>query len=77
MRDCLVYEDKNDFDAQVIAVEVLPHDNTGIADMEAAFKAELVEINRKLPRYMQIDKFTIRTTDFARSVSMKIIRKAK
>lgn len=77
VRDCLVYEDKNDFGTQVIAVEVLPHENTGIIDMEAAFKTELVEINRKLPRYMQIDKFTIRTTDFARSGSMKIIRKAK
>jgi len=77
VRDCLVYEDKNDFGAQVIAVEVLPHENTGIADMEAAFKAALTELNRKLPRYMQIDKFTIRTTDFARSGSMKIIRKAK
>ena len=77
VRDCLIYEDKNDFGAQVIAVEVLPHENTGIADMEAAFKAALNEINRKLPRYMQIDKFTIRTTDFARSGSMKIIRKAK
>ena len=77
VRDCLVYEDKNDFGAQVIAVEVLPHENAGISDMEAAFKAALVEINRKLPRYMQIDKVTIRTTDFARSGSMKIIRKAK
>jgi len=77
VRDCLVYEDKNDFGAQVIAVEVLPHENTGISDVEAAFKAALVEINRKLPRYMQIDKVAIRTTDFARSGSMKIIRKAK
>ncbi|HOP10980.1 MAG TPA: class I adenylate-forming enzyme family protein [Oscillospiraceae bacterium] len=81
VRDCLVYEDKNDFGAQVIAVEVLPHENIGtadgIADMETAFKAALVEINRNLPRYMQIDKFTIRTTDFQRSGSMKIIRKAK
>lgn len=81
VRDCLVYEDTNDFGAQVIAVEVLPHENIGAADgipdMEAAFKAALVEINRKLPRYMQIDKFTIRTTDFARSGSMKIIRKVK
>ena len=79
IKDCLIYADKNKFDHEVIAVEILP-------DMKAFEAAEIIDVNytiekiiedtnKELPSYKQIKKFTIRQEDFERSPSMNIIRK--
>ena len=77
VQDCLVYADKLD-GREVLAVEILPRAVTvaamEIADVEGYMKDRLKEINQKLPSFQRINKLVIRTSDFKRSPSMKIVR---
>ncbi|MBE5747822.1 MAG: acyl--CoA ligase [Clostridiales bacterium] len=73
VQDCLVYETDG-----VLAVEILPRmavvKALAIEDVEGHFKAKVNEINETLPAFMRVNKVIIRTTDFVRSPSMKIVR---
>jgi long-chain acyl-CoA synthetase len=73
VQDCLVYESDG-----VLAVEILPRmavvKALAIEDVEGHFKAKINEINETLPAFMRVNKVIIRTTDFVRSPSMKIVR---
>lgn len=76
--DCLVYAD-NSGEGEVLAIEILPRTaviaQKGIEDVTACMNAIVAEVNAQLPSYMRISKVVIRDTDFARSPSMKILRK--
>jgi long-chain acyl-CoA synthetase len=73
VQDCLVYEENN-----VLTVEILPRMTVvkalGIEDVEGHLKKCINEINDTLPSFMRVNKVVIRTTDFVRSPSMKIVR---
>lgn len=77
VQDCLVYSEKID-NREILTVEILPRATAikalEISDIEAYMKEKLVEINEKLPSYERINKVIIRTNDFKRSPSMKILR---
>ncbi len=77
VQDCLVYAEKLD-SREVLTVEILPRAVTvaalGITDIEAYMKERLTEINEKLLPFQRISKLVIRTSDFKRSPSMKIVR---
>lgn len=81
IQDSLVYDDVNEFGNEIIVCEVLPN-KTVIAAMklekpEVAIQEAIQKVNQKLPSYAQMKKIIIRTEDFVRSPSMKIIRPKK
>ena len=47
------------------------------AERGAFITGKLEEINKTLPGYMQVAKIIIRTSDFERTPSMKIVRYKK
>ena len=71
--DCLVYEEND-----LLILEVLPH--TPIIktledeEKKAAYIAELEQVNNTLLPFQRVSKIILRTQDFARTPSMKIIR---
>ena len=73
VQDCLVYESEG-----VLTIEILPRMTVvkaqGIEDLEGHFKEKVNEINATLPSFMRVNKLVVRTTDFVRSPSMKIVR---
>ena len=73
VQDCLVYESEG-----VLVLEVLPRMTVlkalGVEDIEGYLKAQLNEVNDSLPSFARVNKMIIRTTDFVRSPSMKIVR---
>lgn len=77
IKDCLVKEDVVNGE-HVIAIEILPQMAAlqGLSQEEIVKKMnEVVEkINDTLPSYSRIMKVTVRTEDFKRSGSMKILR---
>ena len=77
IQDCLVYADNTD-GREVLAIQILPRTVTvkamGIEDIEAHMKNKVAEVNEKLPAFERISKVIIRTSDFQRSPSMKILR---
>jgi long-chain acyl-CoA synthetase len=79
IKDSLVYGDKNESGNQVITAEILPNieyaKNVKISDITLAIHNIIDEINNHVPIYMGIHKIIIRTQDFERSSSKKIIRK--
>ena len=76
--DCLVKEDKIG-ERTVIAIDILPdYLVTGEMSDEAAssvFSEVVSKINKTLPDYKKVSKFTIRKEDFKRTNAMKIARK--
>ncbi|MBO5657102.1 MAG: hypothetical protein J6R94_02845, partial [Agathobacter sp.] len=71
--DCLIYEENDR-----LILEVLPHTPV-IKDLEdeekkAADIARLEQVNATLLPFQRVSKITLRTQDFARTPSMKIIR---
>ncbi len=76
--DCLVYADSTG-ECETLAIEILPRtailQQKGIEDVSSCMNAIVSEVNSKLPSYMRINKVVIRDSDFARSPSMKILRK--
>ena len=59
-------------------LEVLPRMTVlkalGVEDIEGYVKAQLNTVNETLPSFARVNKMIIRTTDFVRSPSMKIVR---
>ena len=83
IQDSLVTEDKNEFGAQILKVEVTLRELV-LAKLQlpkeevAKFVTDKVmEVNNKLLDYERVSKVVIRDTDFERSPAMKIIRPKK
>ncbi len=74
IQDSLVYLDKDN----LLTLEVLPRavvvNKLEVEDKNAFVKEKIQEVNAKLPSFMKITKIVIRTEDFKRSPSMKIVR---
>ena len=64
-----------------LALEVVPRATEiaklGEIDINAFLKSELEKINSKLPAFQRVNKITVRTSDFERTPSMKIVRYKK
>lgn len=77
VQDCLVYA-KNFDNREQLVVEVLPRAVTvkslAIENIEEYMKQQTAIINEKLLPYQKINKIIIRSSDFKRSPSMKILR---
>ena len=78
IQDCLVYS-RIENGRELLVLEVLPRPAV-IATVEESLRDSFIreqinEINAKLPSFKQVNKVVIRTTDFKRSPSMKILRK--
>ncbi len=78
IQDCLVY-DTTENGKQILALEVLPRQvvltKVDCADKQQYLLDKINEVNKTLPNFEKISKIIIRDTDFARSPSMKILRK--
>lgn len=77
VQDCLVYE-CSEKGKSFLTLEVLPRATVlkalAVEDTEAYVKEQINEVNKTLPSFKRINKIVIRTTDFVRSPSMKIVR---
>lgn len=75
IQDCLVYENTQNAG---LVLEVLPRAAVlkalQVEDTEGYLKEKINEVNAALPSIQRINKIVIRTTDFVRSPSMKIVR---
>lgn len=71
IQDCLVYEKDG-----CLTLEVLPRQSelTAVQDVESFIKAQVESVNKNLASHEKISNVVIRTTDFLRSPSMKILR---
>ena len=81
IQDAQVYEDVADDGSHFLALEVVPRApeiaKLGEIDINAFLKSELEKINSKLPAFQRVNKITVRTSDFERTPSMKIVRYKK
>ncbi len=78
IQDSLVTATTNEFGGEVLCCEVILRqsvvNNLNIENIEEYLKQEINKINQTLYDYERIKMIKIRTTDFNRSPSMKIIR---
>ena len=78
IQDCLVTH-KAEGGMDILTLEVLPRmanlKAKGVQDIGAYLTAEINEVNAKLPSHCRINNIVIRDKDFARSPSMKVLRK--
>ena len=78
IQDCLVTH-KAEGSIDILTLEVLPRmanlKAKGVQDIGAYLTAEIKEVNAKLPSHCRINNIVIRDKDFARSPSMKVLRK--
>ncbi len=78
VQDSQVFEDENEFGAQILALEVVlrPTVLTELSPEERKEYAmqELERVNKTLPSFQQVSRIVIRDTDFRRSPAMKIVR---
>ena len=81
IQDSLVTLETNEFGAEILQVEVILRPAVlgplGIEDVQGDVESLIREVNKTLFDYEQIQKVVIRTEDFKRSPSMKIIRPRK
>lgn len=70
-----VFEDENG----TLALEVVPRmtELQGIEDINAHILAELKKVNDTLPSFQRVQRMAVRTEDFQRTPSMKIVRYKK
>ena len=78
IQDCQVFEDLSESGAHILALEVVPRASE-LAGMEkdkvgAFITAELEKVNAALPSFERVNRIVIRTSDFERTPSMKIVR---
>ena len=76
-----MFEDINEQGKHILALEVVPR-QTEIAKLNLEnpneyIISELEKVNASLPSFERVSKITIRTTDFERTPSMKIVRYKK
>ena len=78
IQDSQVFEDRSELGAPILALEVVlrPTELAQLPEEERRAKAvaQLEEINRSLPGWMQVSKITVRDSDFKRTPAMKIVR---
>ena len=81
IQDSLVPLETNEFGAEILQAEVILRPAVlgpkGITDVQGYIEELISEVNKTLFDYEQIQKVVIRTEDFPRSPSMKIIRPRK
>ena len=81
IQDSQVFEDADESGKHFLALEVVPRATEiaklGEIDINAFLKSELEKINSKLPAFQRVNKITVRTSDFERTPSMKIVRYKK
>lgn len=81
IQDSQVFEDRDDKDNRFLALEVVPRAaevaKLGNIDVNAYIMEELQKINASLPSYERVSRIEIRTSDFERTPSMKIVRYKK
>lgn len=81
IQDSQVFEDVNDFGAHILALEVVPRatELAGVPEEERGsfIMGELEKVNASLLPHERVNKITIRTSDFERTPSMKIVRYKK
>lgn len=83
IQDSLVTEDKNEFGAQILKVEVTLRElvlaklNLPKEEVAKFVTDKIMEVNNNLLDYERVSKVVIRDTDFERSPAMKIIRPKK
>ena len=81
IQDSLVTLETNEFGAEILQAEVILRPAVlgpkGITDVQGYIEELISEVNKTLFDYEQIQKVVIRTEDFPRSPSMKIIRPRK
>ena len=69
---------KNELGASILTVEILPRKaeivKLGITNLEEYLNQEVEKVNNTLLPHERVQKIVIRTEDFKRSPSMKIIR---
>ena len=79
--DSQVFEDKGADGRRFLALEVVPRAaeiaKLPAADAPAILMSELNAINAKLPPFQRVSRIEIRTSDFERTKSMKIVRYKK
>ena len=81
IQDSQVFEDMNESGAHFLSLEVVPRATEvaklGDIDVNAFITQELQKINETLPAFSRVGKIVIRTSDFERTPSMKIVRYKK
>ena len=81
IQDCQVFEDVDDKGLHFLSLEVVPRATEiaklGDVDVNAFLIGELEKINATLPPHERVNKMTVRTSDFERTPSMKIVRYKK
>lgn len=81
IQDSLVTAEVNEFGAEILQVEVILRQAViaplGITNLQEYVETEIAKVNETLFDYERISKVVIRTEDFPRSPSMKIIRPRK
>ena len=81
IQDSLVTAEVNEFGAEILQVEVVLRQAViaplGITNLQEYVEQEIAKVNETLFDYERISKVVIRTEDFQRSPSMKIIRPRK
>ena len=77
IQDSQVFEDADENGRRFLSLEVVPRARLGDIDTDAFIRDELQKINAKLPSFARVSKIFIRTSDFERTPSMKIVRYKK
>ena len=81
IQDSQVFEDVDENGKHFLSLEVVPRATEtaklGGIDVSAFIKEELQKINAALPPFQRVSKITVRTSDFERTPSMKIVRYKK
>ena len=76
-----MFEDVDENGKHFLSLEVVPRATEtaklGDIDVAAYLKDELQKINSALPPFRRVSKITVRTSDFERTPSMKIVRYKK
>ena len=81
IQDSQVFEDVDAAGRHFLSLEVVPRATElaklGDIDREAFIRGELEKINAALPAFSRVNKIVIRSSDFERTPSMKIVRYKK
>lgn len=81
IQDSQVFEDVDDTGRHFLSLEVVPRATElaklGDIDREAYIRDGLQKINAALPAFSRVNKIVIRSSDFERTPSMKIVRYKK
>lgn len=79
IQDSQVFEDYGADGGRILALEVVPRafELAGIEDAGKHIMEKLQKVNQSLPPFMRVSRMEIRSSDFERTPSMKIVRYKK